>query len=64
MIRYFFGLLFIPASVVYGQDTTRLSLMFIGDIMQHESQMAAAYDTLTKEYDYSSCFQDIKPYLD
>ncbi|MEK6783648.1 MAG: CapA family protein [Bacteroidota bacterium] len=64
MIRYFFGLLFIPASVVYGQDTTRLSLMFIGDIMQHDSQMAAAYDTLTKEYDYSSCFQYIKPYLD
>ncbi len=63
MVKYFFGLLFIT-STVFSQDTTRLSIIFVGDIMQHDSQIAAAYDTLTKGYDYASCFQYVKPYLD
>lgn len=63
MIKYILGFIFISSSV-YGQDTTRLSIMFVGDIMQHDSQIAAACDTLTKNYDYTSCFQYIKPYLD
>lgn len=63
MKRCFIGLLFIGSSV-WGQDTTRMSIMFVGDIMQHDSQIAAAFDTLTKSYDYSSCFQYVRPYLD
>ena len=63
MKTYFLGLLFISTSVC-AQDTTRLSLLFIGDIMQHDSQLAAAYDTVTENYDYASCFQYVKPYLD
>ncbi|MBL7857026.1 MAG: CapA family protein [Cyclobacteriaceae bacterium] len=46
-----------------GQDTTRLSLLFLGDIMQHDSQIAAAYDPTTQRYDYGSCFQFVKPYI-
>jgi poly-gamma-glutamate synthesis protein (capsule biosynthesis protein) len=46
------------------QDTTRLSLLFLGDIMQHDSQIAAAYDPSTKKYDYNPCFQFIKPYVE
>jgi poly-gamma-glutamate synthesis protein (capsule biosynthesis protein) len=45
------------------QDTTRLSLIFAGDIMGHDSQIAAAYDPVKKRYDYSRCFQFVKPYL-
>ena len=63
MIKLFLGLLFISTSVV-AQDTTRLSMLFIGDIMQHDSQMEAAYDTLLKKHDYTSCFQYVKPYFD
>ena len=63
MIKYLFAFFFITSSVC-AQDTTRLSMMFVGDIMQHDSQIAAAYDTLTKEYDYTTCFQYVKPYLD
>lgn len=48
---------------VSAQDTTRLSMIFIGDIMQHDSQIADAYDPVKKTYDYSACFQHIKPYL-
>ena len=46
-----------------GQDTTRISILFTGDIMQHDSQIAAVYDPLTKEYNYASCFKYIDPIL-
>jgi poly-gamma-glutamate capsule biosynthesis protein CapA/YwtB (metallophosphatase superfamily) len=49
---------------VHAQDTTRLSLLFIGDIMQHDSQINAAYDPVNKRYDYTPCFQYIKPYIE
>lgn len=45
------------------QDTTRLSLLFGGDIMGHDSQISSAYNATTKAYDYTSCFQFAKPYL-
>lgn len=46
------------------QDTTRLSLLFAGDIMGHDSQIASAYNATKKKYDYSSCFQFVRPYVD
>jgi poly-gamma-glutamate capsule biosynthesis protein CapA/YwtB (metallophosphatase superfamily) len=46
-----------------GQDTTHLSILFTGDIMQHDSQIAAAYDPVTKEYNYEPCFEHISPIL-
>jgi poly-gamma-glutamate synthesis protein (capsule biosynthesis protein) len=48
----------------HAQDTTRLSLLFAGDIMGHDSQIASAYDPVKKTYDYSSCFNFVKPYVD
>lgn len=45
------------------QDTTRLAILFTGDIMQHDSQITAAYDPLTKSYSYASCFNYITPIL-
>jgi poly-gamma-glutamate synthesis protein (capsule biosynthesis protein) len=45
------------------QDTTRLSLLFGGDVMGHDSQIASAYDASRKVYDYTSCFQFITPYV-
>jgi poly-gamma-glutamate capsule biosynthesis protein CapA/YwtB (metallophosphatase superfamily) len=55
--------LFLVSSFAFAQDTTRLSLLFFGDIMQHGSQIADAYDPQTKKYNYDPCFQFIKPYL-
>jgi poly-gamma-glutamate synthesis protein (capsule biosynthesis protein) len=54
--------LLVSASIA--QDTTRLSLLFAGDIMGHDSQIASAYDAVTKKYDYTSCFQYVKPYVE
>ena len=48
---------------ISAQDTTRISLLFIGDVMQHDSQIKSAYNISAGAYDYSSCFQFVKPYL-
>lgn len=45
-------------------DSSRLSLLFIGDIMQHDTQLAAAYDATTGKHDYTDCFQYVKPVLE
>lgn len=55
-------LLFI-ARLTQGQDTTRVSLLWLGDIMQHDSNIAAAYQPVLKRYDYTSCFEWIAPVL-
>ena len=52
--------------ISHSQDTTRLSLLFLGDIMQHDSQIKAAYNNnaTSNTYDYTSCFQFVKPYIE
>lgn len=50
-------------SETFAQDTTRLSLLFFGDIMQHGSQITDAYDRVLKKYNYDPCFQFVKPYM-
>jgi poly-gamma-glutamate capsule biosynthesis protein CapA/YwtB (metallophosphatase superfamily) len=45
------------------QDTTRLSILFAGDVMGHDSQILSAYEPTKKSYDYASCFQYIAPYI-
>lgn len=66
LVNIRFGLVLGMLAAVYSvaaQDTTRISLLFIGDVMQHDSQINAAYNASNKNYDYSSCFQFVKPYL-
>jgi len=60
-MRLTFLLIFAFVNGVSAQDTTRLSLLFIGDIMQHYTQITAAFDPLTKKYNYTECFQNVKP---
>ena len=55
--------LIIMAHFAMSQDTTRVSLLFVGDVMQHDSQIRAAYDPISKSYDYSACFQYVKPVI-
>jgi poly-gamma-glutamate capsule biosynthesis protein CapA/YwtB (metallophosphatase superfamily) len=65
VIQLFFLLIaLISCSIAKAQDTTRLSLIFAGDIMGHDSQIASAYDPVKKKYDYTSCFQYVKQYID
>lgn len=58
------SIFFIITSIrVFAQDTTRISLLFAGDVMGHDSQIASAYSPATSTYDYTSCFQFIRPYV-
>jgi poly-gamma-glutamate capsule biosynthesis protein CapA/YwtB (metallophosphatase superfamily) len=63
-MRGFAFLFLMSAIAARAQDTTRLSLIFAGDIMQHDAQIAEGYDPATGLYDYTSCFADIKPLLE
>ncbi|MCB0487462.1 MAG: CapA family protein [Cyclobacteriaceae bacterium] len=63
MRKLIFFLFVVGASQAAAQDTTRLSLLFVGDIMQHDSQIRAA--KLEKGgYDYNECFQFVKPLIE
>ncbi len=42
------------------KDTTSLSLLFIGDIMNHDAQIEAAYDSASTIFDYDTTFAYIK----
>jgi poly-gamma-glutamate capsule biosynthesis protein CapA/YwtB (metallophosphatase superfamily) len=44
-------------------DTSRLTLLFAGDIMGHDAQISAAYYNETGTYDYSFCFSELKPII-
>ncbi len=50
-----------------GQDSTnvsrKISLLFIGDIMGHDSQIHAAENKTTHSYDYTDVFRFVKPLI-
>jgi poly-gamma-glutamate capsule biosynthesis protein CapA/YwtB (metallophosphatase superfamily) len=52
---------------IHGQDSTaiadRISLMFIGDIMGHDTQIASAWDSRTNTYNYDDVFRYISPVI-
>jgi hypothetical protein len=56
------GLVPVPALQAQ-QDASRLRLVFTGDIMGHDTQIASALATGEPGYDYRPCFQYLAPYL-
>lgn len=44
-------------------DTTRLRIVFAGDMMGHMPQISAAYNDSTKTYDYKPVFEYLQPYI-
>lgn len=53
----------LPGYQADAQDTTRISLLFAGDVMGHDSQIASAYEPAKNSYDYSSCFRFVTPLI-
>jgi len=45
---------------LFAQDTTKVSLVFMGDIMGHDSQIKSARIGNSERFDYHSCFKYIK----
>ena len=64
MKYYFLSFCISVVSAVAAQDTTRLSILFAGDVMGHDSQIASAFDANSKSFDYTSCFSPIRPYIE
>jgi poly-gamma-glutamate capsule biosynthesis protein CapA/YwtB (metallophosphatase superfamily) len=50
------GLLFVCQVVGAQDEATSMSLLFGGDIMCHDTQLAAAYNATTHSYDFSASF--------
>ncbi|MCQ2084410.1 MAG: CapA family protein [Bacteroidaceae bacterium] len=48
-----------PASAHTGNDT--LTLYFAGDVMQHQSQLDHAWNSVTRTYNYSDYFRQVSP---
>lgn len=42
---------------VWAQDTTTIRLLFMGDVMGHDTQINSARNDQTGAYDYKSCFK-------
>lgn len=45
----------------YSQNDSSMSILFIGDVMGHDSQIESAYDPASDSYDYESVFKPLKP---
>jgi poly-gamma-glutamate capsule biosynthesis protein CapA/YwtB (metallophosphatase superfamily) len=59
--RSVFFLTLLPSlSVAQLADTARITLLFAGDIMGHDSQIQAAWSAKENKYDYASCFALLK----
>ena len=54
------------AGSVWGQNgqELRLKLLFVGDIMGHDSQIESAEIVRDSLYDYEPCFEFVEPYLE
>ena len=48
---------------ITAQSSNTLKLVFAGDIMGHDTQIESAKMMGEGEYDYSSCFRYIEPYI-
>ncbi len=56
------GVCILPCGhTLWAQNADTLRLMFVGDIMGHDSQINAAYDSNRDTYDYSGVFEKVKP---
>lgn len=42
---------------------SKVSMLFVGDVMQHDGQIESAYNPSTKTYEYDEGFQFVKPII-
>ena len=63
--RYIPFSLFLTFSLsLFSQDVETIDLLFVGDVMGHGGQIKAAEIEKDKSYDYSPCFEYVKPIID
>ncbi|MBC9813092.1 CapA family protein [Crocinitomicaceae bacterium CZZ-1] len=62
-LQWLFSLLLLPA-LVFSQNGQSVSLLFVGDVMQHGPQIKGAYNPSTDRYEYEHTWQFIKPTIE
>ena len=69
--KYFFSLLlflFFLGTNVFAQiqsdSTSKINLLFVGDVMGHDPQIESAEIVKNESYNYEPCFQYVKPIID
>jgi len=66
-MRYLTIILFLVFGLPAGfsqSDTSRLKLVFAGDIMGHDEQIAGAWNAGLSSYEYEPTFRYVKPYIE
>jgi poly-gamma-glutamate capsule biosynthesis protein CapA/YwtB (metallophosphatase superfamily) len=63
MIRIRLAILLLNILLLANAQEKRLKLVFTGDIMGHDTQIASALATGSPGYDYRPCFRYLAPYL-
>lgn len=64
LIGLFGALLVSTFAVAQAEQELRLKLLFVGDIMGHDSQIESAEVIADSLYDYFPCFEYVEPYLE
>lgn len=60
---FFLGVFNLQAQHAATADTVSLDLLFVGDIMGHDSQIASAEVVKDSMYDYTPCFEWVRPII-
>jgi len=55
---------FLILSLTCSFSQQEVSMLFVGDVMQHDGQLKAAYNTKSNTYDYNDCFKFVKPIIE
>lgn len=63
-LQWLFSLLLLPALVFSQNGQSAVSLLFIGDVMQHGPQIKGAYNPVADRYEYEHTWQFIKPTIE
>lgn len=56
--------MFVCIAFVKGQDSVKVNLLFLGDIMVHDTQLPPAYLNDSDTYDFSESFKFIQPEIE
>ena len=63
-IFYLIAFIFGFSAGLFSQDTKKIKLLFVGDIMMHQAQLDAAKISGTEDYDFTSTFRLVKPLIE
>lgn len=62
-LLWLFSFLFVSTFSFGQEENPHLSFLFVGDVMQHDGQITAAYNASTGKYEYDDGFKFIKPII-